>query len=115
MRALVATAALLAFLAASAASADTESRILSVTIDPEDLVSGGPVSVVVATTPDVVSVEAWAGPHRVPIPCVEPGLYSGSGTVPKLPHFIRGRFRVHFSGRTTAGETVGIDKMIRLN
>lgn len=100
---------------ASASGADTESRIVSITVNPTSLVSGGPVSVSVATTSDIVSVEAVVGPHRVTIPEIGSGEYYGSATVPHLPRFIRGLFRVRFFGKTAAGETVVADTTVQLN
>lgn len=116
MRAFIACAFALALMFTGAASgADTQSGIVAVVIDPVDLVSGGPVSVSIETTPDVVSVVALAGPHRVPIPEIIPGWYYGTATVPRFPRFFRGRFRVHFIGKTASGATVGADTMVRLN
>ena len=116
MRALIAcTSLLVLFLAGSVSAADPESRIVSITIDPANLVSGGAFSVTIETTPDIVNLEVAAGPHRVTIPQVEPGMYYGSATVPRFPRFIHGRFNVHFFGKTAAGETVGADTTVRLN
>ena len=116
MRALIVCMSLLVlFVAGSVSAADPDSRIVSVTIDPTSLVSGGPVSVTVETTPDVVNVEAAVGPHRITIPEVESGMYYGSATVPRFPRFIRGRFHIRFFGKTAAGETVAADTTVRLN
>jgi len=116
MRALIACASLLVLVnVGSISAADPESRIVSITIDPTPLVSGGPVSVFVETTPDIVSVEAAVGPHHVTIPEVESGMYYGSSTIPRLPRFIRGNFHVRFLGKTAAGTIVAADTTIRLN
>jgi hypothetical protein len=113
---LIACASLLGlFLAGPLSAADMESHIVSITIDPTDLVSGGPVDVSVATTPDIVSVEALVGPRRITIPEVESGMYHGTATVPRFPRFIHGHFKVRFFGRTAGGETVGADTTVQLN
>jgi len=116
MRALIACTSLLVLsLAGSVSAADPESRIVSITINPANLVSGGSVSVTVETTPDIVNLEVAAGPHRLTIPQVEPGVYYCSAAVPHFPRFIHGRFNVRFFGKTAAGETVGADTTVRLN
>ena len=96
-------------------AAGSETRIISAVIDPHDLVSGGPVSATIETTPDVVTVEAIAGPRHIEIPQVEPGHYYGAGTIPHLPHFIHGHFKVRFIGHTAQGETCVAETTIKLN
>jgi hypothetical protein len=116
LRALVVCFSLLIlFVAGSVSTAETTSRIVSITIDPTSLVSGGPISVTVATTADIVGVEAAIGPHRVTIPQVESGMYYSAATVPRFPRFIRGRFHVRFFGKTITGETVDADTTVQLN
>jgi hypothetical protein len=115
-RALIAAMTVLALVGGGRVSAaDPDARIVSVAIDPTDLVSGGPFSVTVATTPDIVNVEATIGPHRMTIPEVQSGMYYSNGTVPRFPRFIRGSFHVRFVGKTAAGETVAADTTVRVN
>lgn len=79
--------------------------ILGASVNPVVVHSGSVVGATVTTTPDVVSVTAFAGGTSMPVPRVGPGLFRGSTTLPPLPPFAHGGYAVTFVARDAHGAT----------
>jgi hypothetical protein len=78
-------------------------QILSASVSPAVVRSGSLVSAVVATTPGVVAVTAFAGGQAIGVPRVGIGRFAGSTRVPPLPPFVHGTFPVTFRARDARG------------
>jgi hypothetical protein len=99
--------------AATASAAHTASpvghvmtpAILGASVSPTVVHSGSVVGATVTTTPDVVSVTAFAGGTSLAVPRVGPGLFRGSTTLPPLPPFAHGGYAVTFVARDAHGAT----------
>ena len=61
------------------------------------------VSAIVRTTPNVVTVTAYAAGTSLPVARVGPGVFRGSTTLPQLPPFVHGSYAVTFVARDALG------------
>ena len=88
--------------AASAAAASAP-EILSISVSPSVVGSGSVVHASVRTTPNVVSVTAYAAGQSIDVPRVGSGAFAGSTTLPALPPFVHGSFGVTFRAYDARG------------
>jgi hypothetical protein len=78
--------------------------ILDVTITPVPVRVGAPVTAIVLTTPDVVSVQGHVAAFNFNVPKTADGNFSGTATVPRWARFfIHGDVHVRFVARTADG------------
>ena len=114
-RLLLVAAAVLALIAAPLQlRAVTGPEILQVTVTPTEAKLGEPISALVLTTPDVVSVHGHVAMYNFNLAKTRDGEFSGSATVPKWARFFHGLFRVQFTARDAAGAQSQAESTVKI-
>ena len=114
MRGACAALAALILMGASPAPVPSGTEILNVSVSPEPLRVGKPVSIVVRTAPEVTSVEGRVLSFKFAVPKTGPGTFSAHGRVPWYARLYHGTFHMTFTAtdengtRTEATATVRI-------
>lgn len=77
--------------------------IFDAEVSPQPVIGGQQATTTIATTEDVVSVEAHVAFMRIPIPRVAPGLFVLVRDVPQIPHIFRRTYQVTFVAHSADG------------
>jgi hypothetical protein len=116
---LTATAALAALAVLGVApapdvTAPVTPAILAVTFSPDHLRAGKTFEVIVHTTPDITSVQAWVMKYRLPVPKTGDGVFSASARVPWWARVFHGTFHVMFVGADPTGERAQMEADVHI-
>jgi hypothetical protein len=103
MRHAPAALAALLLMGASPAPVPSGPQILDVSVLPEPLRVGKPVSIVVHTAPDVTSVQGRVLSFKFAVPKTGVGTFSAQGRVPWFAHLYHGSFEMTFTATDAAG------------
>ena len=100
-------AALAALLLTSASPAPAPSEpgaILDVSVSPEPLRVGKPLSIVVHTAPDVISIQGHVLSFKFSVPKTADGTFSAQGRVPWFARLYHGSFQIIFTAVDLTGK-----------
>jgi hypothetical protein len=103
MRGACAALAALILMGASPAPVPSGTEILNVSVSPEPLRVGKPVSIVVRTAPEVTSVEGRVLSFKFAVPKTGPGTFSAHGRVPWYARLYHGTFQMTFTATDENG------------
>lgn len=90
-------------LAQPAPVASPASAIVDVSITPDPVQVGKPISVVVHTTPDVTAMQGSVLSFKFAIPKTGDDTFSGSSKVPFWAHLFHGKFNIVLTATTDTG------------
>jgi len=88
--------------------------ILAVSVTPEPVKLGAPVTATVLTTPEVVSVQGHVAAFNFNIPKTGDGVFSGTTTVPRWAALFHGLFKVRFTAKTSDGEQTQAESSVKI-
>jgi hypothetical protein len=88
--------------------------IIDVSITPEPLQAGKPISIVVHATPSVVSVQGSVLAFKFPVPKTAAGTFSAAGKVPWFARLYHGTFHIAFVGLDAAGARSEMTASVRI-
>lgn len=115
----LASVAILVFSLVGAAPLDPPSpqgpHIASVQIDPSPIHPGDEVAATVATSTDVVAVDALVRGFTFHLDATDSGLFHKTAHVPKIARFFKGTYHVRFIARSSSGQTTESECDIVLN
>jgi hypothetical protein len=104
MRSASAVLAALILVGASPAPAPSSGpEILDVRVLPEPLRVGKPLSIIVHTAPDVISVQGRVLSFKFTVPKTGNGTFSAQGRVPWFAHLYHGSFQMTFTATDATG------------
>ena len=89
-------------------------QILAMSISDRLLKPGEVVTGHVETTADVTTVEVHVGFWGMALEHARTGYFQGSGKIPHLPFFLKGKWTMHVIAKTANGQKTERDVLIRL-
>lgn len=92
-----------------------EPQIVAAQINPSPVHPGDSVVVTVATTPNVVGVDAQVKSYHFHLDPVEAGEFRATGRVPKIARFFKGTYHVVFTAHCSGGQTTQYSEDVVLN
>jgi len=104
MRYAYAALAALLLTSASPEPAPSGPAILDVSVLPEPLRAGKPLSIVVHTAPDVISIQGSVLSFKFSVPKTADGTFSAHGRVPWFAHLYHGSFQIIFTAVDLTGK-----------
>ena len=88
--------------------------ILEITVSPEPIRAGKQVSIMVRTTPDVVTIAAHVLTFSFSLPKTGDGSFSGTAKVPWWALFYHGSFQITFVARDAEGTETQMSQTVRI-
>lgn len=90
-------------------------QIVAAAVNPSPVHPGDDVVVTVATTPNVVAVDAQVKSYHFHLDPVEAGQFRATGKVPKIARFFKGTYHVVFTAHCAGGQTTQFGEDVVLN
>jgi hypothetical protein len=97
-----------------AAQPVAEPAILAVSVSPEPVKLGQPLTATVLTTPDVVSVQCHVVTFNFNLPKTADGTFSGTTKVPRWARLFHGNFKAKFVAKNAAGQQTQVEQSVKI-